>query len=884
MDILKALEERILVMDGAMGTLLIARGLRKGECPDSLNLTRPEIVLSVHKDYVAAGADIVETNTFGANRLKLGYYGLEDQTGEINQKGVEIARKSGARFVAASIGPIGKYVEPLGDLTFEKAYETYAEQAAALKKADVISLETFSDIKLLKAAVLAVKDNTRVPVCCMLSFEGERTDTGTDVETAVSILNSLDVDIIGANCGLGYAEVYKIFRTILENTDKPIIIMPNAGMPKFENGQTCFDFTPESILSYAKKFAAEGANIIGGCCGTTPEHIRAIAKAVKLPPKKREYAPKPRLCSRTRTIRFGTPIIIGERINPTGRPELARELIAGETRLAIEEAVKQAEAGAGAIDLNVGHPDIDEPKILRKLTSAVQNAVDLPILIDSSNPKAIEEALKASDGKALINSVNGDERTLEAILPLAKRYGAAILGLALDRKGIPKTAQGRIEIAKKIIAKAQEHGIRKEDIFIDAVTLTIATNPENAKITLETIKELKKLGVSTALGVSNISHGLPNRPELNSRFLSLALAAGLDAPIINPLDAQALSAFMAHNLLLNGKGLQDYLKTQGAQLESNEQLKTESEKLTQSILIGDEENIVQRVEACLRTKKPLEISNLLAQALQKVGERYEKKELFLPHLLLSASAAKKAFARLSKEFKAGESKPKGKILIASVEGDIHDIGKNIVKTLLESHGWHVIDMGADVPAEKIIAKTKELSPDAVALSSLMTTTMPEMKKIAELFRNEKIEIPVLLGGAVVTEKFAHETGASYAKDAVSAVKKVEELLGSGKPANLNKAEELPGVQTQTASEPETPEKNGCGICPVCMTPHAGVCPLSACTKSLLNGPCGGASTGKCESDPLRNCGWAIIYTNLKSKGKLGLLAEYKKPRNFAGRK
>ncbi len=874
MGFLKALEERILVIDGAMGTLLIERGLRKGECPDSLNLTRPEIVLSVHKDYADAGADIVETNTFGANRLKLGYYGLEGQTEEINRKGVEIARKSGAQFVAASIGPIGKYVEPLGDLTFEKAYETYAEQAGALKKADVINLETFSDIKLLKAAVLAAKDNTKLPVCCMLSFEGERTDTGTDVETAVSILNSLDVDIIGANCGLGYSEVYKIFHTIAKNTDKPIIIMPNAGMPKFENGQTCFDFTQDSIIHYAKKFAEEGANIIGGCCGTTPGHIRAIAKAVKVTPKKREYAPKTRLCSRTRTTRFDTPLIIGERINPTGRPELARELIAGETRLAIEEAVKQAEAGAGAIDLNVGHPEVDEPRMLRKLTSAVQNAVDLPLVIDSSNQKAIEEALKSSDGKVLINSVNGDERTLETILPLAKRYGAAVLGLALDRKGIPKTAQGRIEIAKKIIAKAQEHGIKKEDLFIDAVTLTIATNPDNAKITLETIKELKKLGVSTVLGVSNISHGLPNRPEINASFLSLALSAGLDAPIANPLEQRANSAVKLHGILLKGTGLDGYLK-QAKQEPAQEQSAQagDPEKLAQSILIGDEENIVQRVEACLKTKKPLEISSLLAEALQKVGERYEKKELFLPHLLLSASAAKKAFARLSREFKSNENKPKGTILLASVEGDIHDIGKNIVKTLLESHGWKAIDLGSDVPAEKILQKAKELRPDAVALSSLMTTTMPEMKKITALLKKQKIDIPVLVGGAVVTEKFAADAGASYAQNAVSAVKKVEELLGDQKPA--------PAPFTQ---EPLTPESNGCGICPACLTPHTGKCPLTACTKGLLNGPCGGSSLGKCEADSGRDCGWAIIYTNLKNKKKLGLLAEYKKPKNFAGRK
>jgi 5-methyltetrahydrofolate--homocysteine methyltransferase len=760
------LQKKILILDGAMGTTLMKMNLAT-KCNELLNITKPDVIKGIHKSYADAGSDIIFTNTFGANRLKLEAHGHGNKIIKINEEAVKIAREACPDcLIAGDIGPLGKYIEPLGDLTFDKAYEYFSEQIGGLKKADLLTIETFSDVKMLKAAVLAAKDNSNLPIMTTMTFQDGRTDIGTDVETYATIANVLDVDTVGANCSEGPEGLLEVARILAKNTNKPISIKPNAGIPKIVNNQTIYPQTPEEFSSFAEKFYRLGINLIGGCCGTNAEHIRKIAEKLKgKKPLARKIQEKTKLCSRLRTVTVGgKTLVVGERINPTNKKQFQEELKQGKTNYIREVALEQVSQGASLLDINVGVPGLDEKITLPKAVKVVQSLVDAPLIIDSSDHEAIELALKTCDGKPLINSVNGSEKSLKSILPLAKRYGAAIIALTLDEKGIPYTKEKRIEIAKRIISEALKLGIKKEDIIVDCLTLTIATNPENEKIILDTIKEIEKLGYKTILGISNISHGLPNRSEINSKFLTKASKAGLDLAIINPKD----------NIIQENTDIEIFkVKKPDKELYLN--LPVEK-KLYNGILYGDEDNILDLIEEGLKKMKALEINDILIDALNEVGEKFNKKEYFLPQVLASAGAMKKSFERLKKELSKEGGKERGIVLFATVENDIHDIGKNIVIALLESHNYKIIDLGVSVPKEKIVEMTKKYSPNLIALSALMTTTAIEMEKVIKELRKNNINIPVIVGGAVITRDYADLISAEYSKDALSAVKKINELI------------------------------------------------------------------------------------------------------------
>ena len=765
-DFLNKLKERIFILDGAMGTELQKKGITKG-CPDNLNIENPELIKEIHKSYADAGSDIVITNTFGANRLKLSNYGLGNKVKEINEAGIKIAREACPNcLIVGDVGPLGRYIEPLDELTFDEAYDAFKEQVLGLKEADVLLIETISDIKILKAALIAAKENFDGAILVSGTFEDLRTTTGTDVKTFTTIADSLGADVIGANCSVGPEGLYEVAKIIVENTNKPVLIQPNAGLPRLEEGKTVFKEKPEKLGKYAEKFVELGVNIVGGCCGTGPAHIKEIAKVKNKKLIKRDIEEETRLCSRTKTVEIkGKTIIVGERINPTNKKDLQDEIKQGKTNLIRKKALEQVKEGATLLDINVGVVGGDEVKALKKAIDAVQNVVDVPLVIDSSNLEAIEAALKQSDGKCLINSVNGTEKSLKSVLPLARKYGAAVLALCLDHEGIPKTTEKRVEIAKRIIKEAENIGIKKQDIIVDSLVLTIATNPENEKIILEAVKDIKKLGYKTILGISNISHGLPNRSEINSKFLTKASKIGLDLAIINPSD----------NIMQEDTEIRFLEEEVKIKKEDYDNLPIEKQ-LHNAILYGDKDNIVEIVENALKKLKALKINDILVKALEVVGVKFNKKEYFLPHVLLSASAMKNAFSRLKKELLKEGKEEEGKVLFATVENDIHDIGKNIVIALLESNNFKVIDLGKNIPAKKIVEEAEKIKPDVIALSALMTTTVGEMEAVVKELREKNIKIPVLIGGAVVTGDYAKQIAAHYGRDAISAVKEVRRII------------------------------------------------------------------------------------------------------------
>ncbi len=763
-DFLKKLEDKIFVLDGAMGTMLQKYGFTKG-CPDELNIKDAEVVKRVHKAYADAGSELIITNTFGANRLKLEKYGLQDKVKEVNEAAVKNAREAcPGCLVVGDVGPLGEFIEPLGRLNFDEAYSAYKEQISALKEADLLIIETISDIKVLKAALIAAKEVFSGPIISSMTIQDGRTSTGTDAETYVCVTEALGADIIGVNCSDGPDGMYETAKVILANTNKAVCLQPNAGMPKIVNKETVWDYPMGKFADYAKRFVELGANIVGGCCGTNPEFIKAVADKVKgLKPVKRRVKEEMKLCSRTETTIIKPTLIVGERINPTNRKGFIEEIKKEKTDYIRNQALQQVEEGASLLDINVGVAGVDETKTLPKAIFTVQNIVNAALVIDTSDVKALENALKVCDGKPLINSVNGSEKSLKSVLPLAKRYGAAVIALCLDEHGIPKTKEKRVEIAKRIIKEALKEGIRKEDIIVDALVLTIATNPENEKIILDTVKEIKKLSYKTILGVSNISHGLPNRSEVNSKFFTKAHKAGLDLAILNPLD----------NILQKETDIE--IRVKKVKKEDYKNLSVEKQ-LHNAILYGDKENIAGIIDNGLRKLKAMEINDILIDALHKVGEKFNCKEYFLPQVLLSADAMKKAFRRLKSELAKEGGKEKGVVLFATVENDIHDIGKNIIIALLESHNYKVIDLGANVKTKRIIEEVKKNKPDIVALSALMTTTVLEMENVIKELRHQGIKVPVIVGGAVVTDDYASQIKAAYGKDALSGVKRISELI------------------------------------------------------------------------------------------------------------
>jgi len=792
---LEKIKNQILVLDGAMGTMLQDRGLKAGGCPEAMNLDAPDIVAGIHREYAEAGSDIVLTNTFGGSRSKLAHYGLEDKVAEINSRAVENARQAvgSGRLVAASIGPTGRFVEPVGDAPFDEMVDIFGQQVKAFVSAgaDLIALETFLDVREIRAAAIACRTFSDLPVLAMMTFDdGGRTVLGTPPEAAAVTLDPL-VDLVGSNCGLGIDGMSAILEKMRSVTSRPLVVQANAGLPVLVDGETVFPGTPEEMTAYHDRLIELGVRVIGGCCGTTPSHIRAIRQA--LDARDNSWSPPPHRCfvsSRTAVVPIGGDApcaIIGERINPTGKKAYSAELLDGKTAYIRREAQSQVEAGAHLLDVNCGAPGVDEPAALERAVYAVSGVSSAPLVLDSSDPQALEVGLKAADGKVLINSVSGEDKSLDVILPLARKYGAAVIGLALDEVGIPETAEGRCNVARKILDRARTIGLEPQDLIIDCLTLTVSAEQKRAVETLKALRLVRdELGLATVLGVSNISFGLPTRPILSSAFFAMALEAGLGAAIVNPLEERMMDAYRAAMVLLNADQRAEqyiacYSGVAASPVKSDAEVADASirDRLALAILEGDEEGIVALVEVALSEGlSPLEVSNEgLLPGLEEVGRRFGKNQIFLPQVMLSAETMQHAFNRLKQEMQGQQEPSPGKILMATVEGDIHDIGKNIVCTLLENHGFEVTDLGKNVPAQKIIDKALELKVDAVGLSALMTTTLQQMENTIAALQAAGVKVITLVGGAVVTQDYADKIGAdAYAEDALEAVEIVKEIF------------------------------------------------------------------------------------------------------------
>lgn len=782
--------DKFILFDGGMGTMLQACGLKAGELPESYNISMPEAILKIHREYAAAGADIITTNTFGANSHKLKGSGLSVEA--VVQSAVRIAREAvGDRFVALDIGPVGQLMEPYGTLSFQAAYDAFREQviAGAAAGADLILIETMSDIYEAKAAILAAKENSSLPVICTMTFQADgRTLTGTDPLTMVNILSHLGVDALGVNCSLGPKDMLAMVSRILEYSPVPVIVQPNAGLPAVVDGHTVYDISPESFGNYMAEMAGMGALILGGCCGTTPSHIAAVKRAISgLKPRKPEIQSLTAVSSATATVILGEEVkIIGERINPTGKKLLKEALRNGDMDYLLREAVAQRDAGAHILDVNVGLPEIDEKAMMVKAVQEIQSIVNLPLQLDSVRPEVIEAAARICNGRPIINSVNGEEKVMEAIFPIARKYGCLVVALTLDEKGIPKKAEERLEIAERIVRKAEEYGIAREDIIADCLVLTASAQQAEVKETIRAVAMVKeKLGLATTLGVSNVSFGLPDRELLNRTFLAMALTAGLDAPIINPLSEPMMNTIRAYSVLWNiDREASQYIQSCSSEAEKPAVKEVESSRdLKKLVIDGMKEEAVPVVRQLLSGYDGMRIMyEFLIPALDIVGQKYKAGEIFLPQLIRSAETVKRAFEEIKAAITADSSEDasagKGKIVIATVKGDIHDIGKNIVRILLENYGFQVFDLGKDVPIESIVDKVKEEKAALVGLSALMTTTVKSMEDTIKALREHCPGTKVIVGGAVLNEDYARMIGADYyAPDAREAVKVVQRFFG-----------------------------------------------------------------------------------------------------------
>lgn len=790
MNIRDFIKNNIVYLDGGMGTLLQKSGLQPGELPEHWNISHPEVIREIHKNYYDSGSNVVNTNTFGANTLKFSI----DELDEIichAVKNADEARKASSgeqkKFIALDVGPTGKLLKPLGDLDFEDAVKIFAETIRLGVKygVDLITIETMNDSYETKAAVLAAKENSDLPIIVTNAYgENGRLMTGANPAVMAAMLEGMGVDAIGANCSLGPKQLMDVMDELLKYCSVPVAFKPNAGLPKSDGKVTYYDVDADEFAQDIKLSVENGVRIVGGCCGTTPEYIKKVCELTRgMKPKEIEKKTYSVCTSYNKAVFFGEkPILIGERINPTGKKRFKQALLENDIGYILQEAVNQQAKGVHVLDVNVGLPGIDEAQMLTTSVCELQCVTDLPLQIDSSDPVAMESALRRYNGKAMINSVNGKEENMNAIFPLVKKYGGFVVALTLDEKGIPSTVEGRMKIARKILLTAALYGINKKDIIFDPLAMTVSADKMSAVTTLETVKKItEQLGCNTSLGVSNVSFGLPSRELVNAAFFTTAMENGLSAAIMNPYSTRMMEAYYSFNVV---KGLDDNCMdfiNFASQQEVQPTVKHESSlTLKEAIEKGLKEKSSEITTAMLGENAPLDIVNShVIPALDDVGKRFEEKKLFLPQLLMSAEAAKASFEVIKAAMAAdGNSVKKGNIVIATVHGDIHDIGKNIVKLLLENYGYNVIDLGKNVPPETVLNAVIENHAPLVGLSALMTTTVPAMEETVKLVKEKAPWCKTVVGGAVLTQDYADKIGADkYAADAMESVRYAETVIG-----------------------------------------------------------------------------------------------------------
>ncbi len=796
MDFREYLKNNIVYLDGGMGTQLQSHGLQPGEYPETWNLSHGQVITDIHKAYFDAGSNVVCTNTFGANSLKF----TDDELESIIKAAVANAKAAkeqsvsqSEKFVALDIGPSGRLLKPLGDLDFEEAVSVFAKTVRLGVKygVDLIIIETMNDSYETKAALLAVKENSNLPVIVSNAYgEDGKLMTGATPETMVALVEGMGADAVGANCSLGPKQLRGVAEKLLEKASVPVILKPNAGLPKSVNGETVFDVTADEFSDDVAALMKKGVRLVGGCCGTTPQYIQSLCD------KTRHFAPvavAPKnltvVSSYMHTVEWGkAPILIGERINPTGKKRLKQALIDNDMDYILSEGVSQQEKGVHILDVNVGLPDIDETQMLQSVVCELQTVVDLPLQIDTANISAMETALRRYNGKAMINSVNGKKESMESIFPLVKKYGGVVVALTLDENGIPATAEGRVNVAKKILDTAAKYGIDKKDIVFDTLAMTISADNTSSFVTLAALKTIKnELECHVSLGISNVSFGLPNRDVINGVFFALALENGLSAAIMNPYSAEVMKAYYAYKALKGfDENCAEYVSkadtfvsaVSSANVATIKTEKEYSSELQRAIVKGFKDKAGELTKALLASLPPLQIvNNEIIPALNIVGKGFENKTVYLPQLLMSAEAAKSAFEAVKTFMSGGEkTASKGIFVIATVHGDIHDIGKNIVKLLLQNYGFDVVDLGKDVPPETVVEKVVKLHAPLVGLSALMTTTVPAMEETIKQLRAKAPWCKIVVGGAVLSQEYADKIGADkYGKDAMETVRYAESL-------------------------------------------------------------------------------------------------------------